>query len=201
MVFRGLARHAIGSRYCGYRCDWSGDKSCSFGESNMVVECRWRSGCMYSPFRLRRRLITLPGVPQLSLEAWSTFTTRRRVGMISLPVVRSAQQLSPRYTGKERDQESGLDYFGARYLSSNMGRWLSPHYSMNSVILELPQSWNKDTSIATVDYSGSHTGMGAGSTSSLTNGKLAQQGARTCPLFPESPLRSETWAPHVEERI
>ena len=44
-----------------------------------------------------------------------------------------------------------------------------------------------NTSIATVDYSGSHAGMGAGSTSSLTNGKLAQQGARTCPLFPESP--------------
>jgi RHS repeat-associated protein len=31
-----------------------------------------------------------------------------------------------RYTGKERDTESGLDYFGARYLSSSMGRWMSP---------------------------------------------------------------------------
>ena len=30
------------------------------------------------------------------------------------------------YTGKERDIESGLDYFGARYLASTMGRWLSP---------------------------------------------------------------------------
>ncbi|MEO6807237.1 MAG: RHS repeat-associated core domain-containing protein [Edaphobacter sp.] len=29
-------------------------------------------------------------------------------------------------TGKERDAESGLDYFGARYLSSSMGRWMSP---------------------------------------------------------------------------
>ena len=47
------------------------------------------------------------------------------------------------FTGKERDAESGLDYFGTRYLSSNMGRWMSPDYSMNSVILELPQSWNK----------------------------------------------------------
>jgi hypothetical protein len=25
------------------------------------------------------------------------------------------------YTGKERDTESGLDYFGARYYASNMG--------------------------------------------------------------------------------
>jgi RHS repeat-associated protein len=30
------------------------------------------------------------------------------------------------FTGKERDAESGLDYFGARYYGSNMGRWPSP---------------------------------------------------------------------------
>jgi RHS repeat-associated protein len=29
-------------------------------------------------------------------------------------------------TGKERDLESGLDNFGARYMSSSMGRWVSP---------------------------------------------------------------------------
>jgi RHS repeat-associated protein len=33
------------------------------------------------------------------------------------------------YTGKERDAESGLDYFGARYLSSPMGRWMSPDWA------------------------------------------------------------------------
>ena len=31
-----------------------------------------------------------------------------------------------RYTGKERDTESGNDYFGARYYASSMGRFLSP---------------------------------------------------------------------------
>jgi len=30
------------------------------------------------------------------------------------------------FTGKERDAESGLDYFGARYYASSMGRFLSP---------------------------------------------------------------------------
>jgi RHS repeat-associated protein len=30
------------------------------------------------------------------------------------------------FTGKERDTESGNDYFGARYYASSMGRWLSP---------------------------------------------------------------------------
>jgi RHS repeat-associated protein len=33
------------------------------------------------------------------------------------------------YTGKERDAESGNDYFGARYYASSMGRWLSPDWS------------------------------------------------------------------------
>jgi RHS repeat-associated protein len=34
-----------------------------------------------------------------------------------------------RSTGKERDPESGLDYFGARYYASNMGRFMSPDWS------------------------------------------------------------------------
>jgi RHS repeat-associated protein len=38
--------------------------------------------------------------------------------------------LDYRFTGKERDTESGLDYFGARYYSSNMGRFLSPDPSV-----------------------------------------------------------------------
>ncbi|HVU45891.1 MAG TPA: RHS repeat-associated core domain-containing protein [Terracidiphilus sp.] len=34
-----------------------------------------------------------------------------------------------RSTGKERDPESGNDYFGARYYASSMGRWLSPDWA------------------------------------------------------------------------
>jgi len=33
------------------------------------------------------------------------------------------------FTGKERDAESGLDYFGARYMGSSMGRFMSPDWS------------------------------------------------------------------------
>jgi len=33
------------------------------------------------------------------------------------------------FTGKERDSESGNDYFGARYYASPMGRFLSPDYN------------------------------------------------------------------------
>jgi len=47
------------------------------------------------------------------------------------------------FTGKERDTESGNDYFGARYYASSMGRWMSPDPSMESEILEIPQTWNR----------------------------------------------------------
>jgi len=47
------------------------------------------------------------------------------------------------FTGKERDAESGNDYFGARYYASSMGRWMSPDESLDGAIMELPQTWNK----------------------------------------------------------
>jgi len=34
-----------------------------------------------------------------------------------------------KFTGKERDTETGLDYFGARYYGSSMGRWMSPDWA------------------------------------------------------------------------
>jgi RHS repeat-associated protein len=46
-------------------------------------------------------------------------------------------------TGKERDTESGNDYFEARYYGSSMGRFLSPDpSSLLAQKPEDPQSWN-----------------------------------------------------------
>ena len=47
------------------------------------------------------------------------------------------------FTGKERDSESGLDYFGARYYGSALGRFTSPDPLLNSGRPWLPQSWNR----------------------------------------------------------
>ncbi len=47
------------------------------------------------------------------------------------------------FTGKERDSESGNDYFGARYYASSMGRFLSPDPLLNSGRPENPQTWNR----------------------------------------------------------
>lgn len=45
-------------------------------------------------------------------------------------------------TGKERDAETGLDYFGARYLSSAQGRFSSPDEPLIDQHQSDPQSWN-----------------------------------------------------------
>ena len=47
------------------------------------------------------------------------------------------------FTGKERDAESGNDYFGARYYASSMGRFMSPDPSgLLAQKPSDPQSWN-----------------------------------------------------------
>jgi RHS repeat-associated protein len=51
-----------------------------------------------------------------------------------------------KFTGKERDAETGLDYFGARYFSAPQGRFTSVDPKLTGVPfpknLVLPQSWN-----------------------------------------------------------
>src|SRR6185437_21656 len=47
------------------------------------------------------------------------------------------------FTGKERDTETGLDYFGARFYASSMGRFLSPDPKATSGHPADPQSWNR----------------------------------------------------------
>jgi RHS repeat-associated protein len=49
------------------------------------------------------------------------------------------------FTGKERDGETGLDYFGARYFSGAQGRFTSPDPLLNSGRPWEPQSWNRYT--------------------------------------------------------
>ncbi len=48
--------------------------------------------------------------------------------------------LNPKFTGKLCDNETDLDYFGARYFSSPEGRWTSPDNPMADQHLENPQS-------------------------------------------------------------
>jgi RHS repeat-associated protein len=47
-----------------------------------------------------------------------------------------------KFTGKERDGESGLDYFGARYFSSALARFIRPDDPLVDQEAFNPQSWN-----------------------------------------------------------
>ena len=52
------------------------------------------------------------------------------------------QDQPPFSTGKERDAETGLDYFGFRYFSSAQGRWTSLDSPFADQQPVDPQSWN-----------------------------------------------------------
>ena len=74
------------------------------------------------------------------------------------------------FTGKERDTESGNDYFGARYYASSMGRFLSPDWSAKAepvpyVKLDDPQSLNlysyvRNNPLVRIDADGHYTCQG-----------------------------------------
>jgi RHS repeat-associated protein len=49
----------------------------------------------------------------------------------------------PFLTQKERDVETGLDYFGARYYASVQGRFTSADEIWKDSQIDNPQSWNK----------------------------------------------------------
>jgi RHS repeat-associated protein len=51
--------------------------------------------------------------------------------------------LKQKFTSKERDSESGLDYFGARYYSSTTGRFTGVDPLMGSADVAMPQTWNR----------------------------------------------------------
>ena len=77
------------------------------------------------------RLVTnLTGVPQARYdylpfgeEIWGGSNGRSSIPGYGVASVRQ------KFTGKERDAETGLDYFGARYYGGAQGRWTSPDWS------------------------------------------------------------------------
>jgi RHS repeat-associated protein len=101
------------------------------------------------------------------------------------------------HTGKERDQESGNDYFGARYYASTMGRFLSPDWSAQEepvpyAKLDNPQTLNlcqymENNPLGGVDPDGHccwdevadfMSGASGAYTSDATDSKMAQTDRR-----------------------
>ncbi len=57
------------------------------------------------------------------------------------PIVNTCSQ-NYKFTGKERDSESGLDNFAARFNSSSLGRFVSPDPEGSGSRQQNPQTWN-----------------------------------------------------------
>ncbi len=57
----------------------------------------------------------------------------------------TGDSVQQKFTGQQRDNETGLDYFNARYFASTQGRFTSIDPSRKSVVSNNPQSWNRYT--------------------------------------------------------
>jgi RHS repeat-associated protein len=64
------------------------------------------------------------------------------VGIRSAALGYGPDSTRQKFTSKERDAETGLDFFGARYYGSIMGRFLSPDSLFVDQFEHDPQSWN-----------------------------------------------------------
>ncbi len=54
----------------------------------------------------------------------------------------ASDNVNQKFTGQERDGETNLDFFQARYLSSGLGRFMSPDPHNAGAAMKNPQSWN-----------------------------------------------------------
>ena len=89
------------------------------------------------------------------------------------------------YTGKERDSETGLDYFGARYFGSAQGSFTSPDWSATpqpvpSADLKDPQSLNlyayvRNNPLTNRDPDGHWCHFGAGTVPLLHSSHILRQ--------------------------
>jgi RHS repeat-associated protein len=77
----------------------------------------------------------------------TTYSSAQRPALISYFTGKDGRTLialaeQQGFTGKERDAETGLDYFGARYYSGAQGRWTSPDAPFADQNPADRQSWN-----------------------------------------------------------
>jgi RHS repeat-associated protein len=107
------------------------------------------------------------GVPSWNPALHQGIDEANCTAAIGLRASQSLNRIGSRYTGKERDAESGLDYFGARYYASSMGRFMSPDWSVKIEPvpyskLDDPQSLNlyayaRNNPLSNVDPDGHET--------------------------------------------
>jgi len=104
---------------------------------------------LYGPFRLLR----LAGGPlKLFLLEWDYYPWGSELQLAN------SDSNHYKFTGKERDAETGLDYFGARYYGNSLGRFITPDWSLTPVPVPYadltdPQSLNQYSCVRNIPTS------------------------------------------------
>ena len=116
-------------------------------------------------------------------KRYDYFPFGQEVGVgVPLAYPQVAGSNSVKFTSKERDPETGLDYFGARYMSSAQGRFTSPDKPFADQHPNDPQSWNlysyvRNNPLKNRDPNGQVCIWGIGNTCSETPAATAAQGS------------------------
>ncbi len=98
------------------------------------------------------------------------------------------------FTGKERDAESSLDYFGARYYSARLGRFIGPDEPLTDQFASDPQSWNlysyvRNNPLRFLDPTGRKcVETDDGNVADDGDGEMCQAVVKEVPLDPPLPL-------------
>jgi len=102
------------------------------------------------------------GSPRITTDALGQLVSRRDFMPFGEEIFRTnygSDSIRQKFTGYERDSETGLDYAKARMFGNSLGRFTSPDYFMNDSRVEDPQSWNeyaysKNNPLKYTDHSG-----------------------------------------------
>jgi RHS repeat-associated protein len=100
-----------------------------------------------------------------------------------------------RFTSKERDQETGLDYFGARYMSAAQGRFTSPDpVKLSKQRMLDPQQWNaysysKNNPLAFIDPDGREVRVVLHNSSNFSNQQLRQAARHIATVFQDAGVK------------
>jgi len=190
------ARKTLGTNTTDYLYDLSGNIFSTFGPG-CQAGC-WTAGAVYLNGRFFAQYYNQT---TYFVHADHLGSTRVLTGMDqsvcdSLDYLPFGEQIAGgsctdlKFTGKERDGESGLDNFGARYDSSSLGRFMSPDNPKFSEKTD-PQTWNlysyvSNNPLARIDPTGHNWFNFNGSWqwysgANVTNaGKSCKQGSNGC---------------------
>jgi len=126
--------------------------SVSVGASTWVHTNAYASGALLATYHDTDTYFALEdwlGTKRVEVSAGGCFSwfTSMPYGNGLTPGGNCADATEHHFTGKERDTESGNDYFGARYYASTMGRFMSPDWSAREepvpyATLDDPQTLN-----------------------------------------------------------